>query len=55
MQPEIGNVYHDLKYNCDLVVEDVKNYAVLIKEVDSENNYLCGVEEFEAGKRFSEK
>ena len=49
-------VYTDLKYNCDLVVKEIKDSVVLIKELDSGNSHLYGREEFdEKKKRFALK
>ncbi len=56
MSAEKDAVYTDLKYNCDLVVQDIMDSAVLIKELDSGNSHLYGREEFdEKKKRFARK
>jgi len=49
-------VYTDLKYNCDLVVEDIMDTVVLVKDLGSGNNHLYGREEFDSEKkRFMKK
>jgi len=56
MSVQKGTVYTDLKYNCDLVVKELTDSVVLIKELDSGNSHLYGREEFETSKkRFAQK
>lgn len=56
MVVEKDAIYTDLKYNCDLVVQDIMDSVVLIKELDTGNNHLYGREEFdESKKRFARK
>lgn len=56
MSLEKDEVYTDLKYNCDLVVQDIMDSVVLIKELDSGNSHLYGREEFDKEKeRFARK
>lgn len=48
-------VYTDLKYNCDLVVKEIRDTVVLIKELETGNSHLYGLEEFEKdNKRFTQ-
>lgn len=56
MRVEKDAVYRDLKYNCDLVVQDIMESVVLIKDLDTGNSHLYGREEFdESKKRFARK
>jgi len=56
MSVQKGTVYKNLKYNCDLVVKELTDSVVLIKELDSGNSHLYGREEFETSKkRFAQK
>lgn len=52
MSPKENSVYKDIKHNCNLVIEDVKDSVVLIRELDSGNNYVYGVEQFSDQSRF---
>ena len=55
MVVEKDSVYRDLQYNCDLVIQDVGDSVVLIKEIESQNCHLYPLEEFSNNKRFTLK
>lgn len=55
MSVEKDSVYTDMRYNCDLVIQDVRDSVVLIKEIESQNNHLYPIEEFSNNKRFALK